>query len=71
MSSNIIPFPARRRAPAWPDGDLGAELEKLALLLQERANRQPGHYVSLDKARAAALGAYELHRQVRQQRAQP
>lgn len=71
MSSNIIPFPTATRAPAWPDGQLGIELERLAVLLQRAGNRQPGNYVSLAKARAAALAAYRLHQEVRQQRAQP
>lgn len=62
MTAIIIPFPAR--APTWPDGQLGVELERLAVLLQKAGNRQPGKYVSLAQARAAALAAY-------QQRAQP
>ncbi|MEN5004043.1 hypothetical protein [Stenotrophomonas indicatrix] len=69
MTATIIPFPTRD--PAWPDGQLGVELERLAVLLQEAGNRQPGNYVSLAKARAAALAAYHSHQVVRQQRAQP
>ncbi|MCS4280530.1 hypothetical protein [Stenotrophomonas rhizophila] len=71
MSAVIIPFPTRSRAPAWPDGQLGIELERLAVLLQEAGNRQPGHSVTLAKAREAALAAYHLHREVCSQRAKP
>ena len=63
MSANVLPFPTREKT--WPDGAVGAELEKLAEMIHERANRQPGDPVTLAAARAATLHAFESMRGVR------
>lgn len=57
MTAKVIPFPVRRQS--WPEGVVGAELETLALMIHERANRQPGEPVTLAAARAATLQAFE------------
>lgn len=58
MSATIIPFPNRSRPADWPDGDLGRQLDGLAVLLQTHGNRHPGPSITLTKAREAALSAY-------------
>lgn len=63
MTANIIPFPMRQQS--WPAGVVGVELETLALMIHERANRQPGEPVTLAAARAATLRAFESMRGAR------
>lgn len=57
MSAAIIPFPSRQSR--WPEGLVGVELDKLAALIHQRANLQPGEPVTLAAARAATLQAFE------------